>query len=124
MDLTEVEVVVEEEEEEECSICGLDLKVKYCHTLICNHTFHYECLMKTFITCNDSKSRMCPYCRNVCSHLPVVNGLKKINPTIHVPVPYKNTPCNKIIKRGARMGEECGKNCKLGYYVCGNHFKI
>lgn len=31
-----------------------------CHTLPCNHDFHYICLYKTF---RYSKLRECPYCR-------------------------------------------------------------
>ena len=36
-------------EEEECAICGILLKDKYSYTLNCNHKFHYECLMKSFM---------------------------------------------------------------------------
>ena len=32
----------------DCGICGLSIDDKFSHTLICNHTFHYECLIKTF----------------------------------------------------------------------------
>ena len=32
-----------------CSICGEDIDNKYKFTTECNHTFHYECLMNSFI---------------------------------------------------------------------------
>ena len=36
--------------EEDCAICGIPLNEKYTHNLSCNHKFHYECLLKTFIS--------------------------------------------------------------------------
>ena len=45
----EVVLVLEEvNEQEDCGICGCNLNDKFSHTLKCNHTFHYECLMKSF----------------------------------------------------------------------------
>ena len=35
--------------DEDCSICGLELKEKFCYELKCGHKFHYECLMKSFM---------------------------------------------------------------------------
>ena len=35
-------------ETEDCGICGLSIDDKFSYTLACNHTFHYECLMKSF----------------------------------------------------------------------------
>ena len=34
--------------DEECNICGDIDKYKYKIKLICGHTYHYECIMKTF----------------------------------------------------------------------------
>ena len=66
-------------EEVDCAICGLLLKDKYTHKLVCSHEFHYECLLKTFQLNNSSyhKKNHCPYCRHKCDYLPPVNGLKK-----------------------------------------------
>jgi len=36
----------------------------------------------------------------------------------------KNKPCRGILKKGKRKGQECGKNCKLGYEYCGTHLKF
>ena len=116
--------------EEDCAICGVALKDKYCHKLDCNHIFHYDCLMKTFLLYKNDKNKFCPYCRGNCGQqpLPMVNGLRKLHIGIHcVKINeinnYANEPCKTILKRGKRKGEECGKNCKLGYTTCVAHFK-
>ena len=116
-----------------CAICGDLLSDKINHKLDCEHVFHYECLLKSFGNHNAGKNRNCPYCRKQCSYLPLVNGLKKISIGIHCPLSGKeakteefkkyNSKCNHILKRGKNKGQECGKNCKLGYYVCNAHLK-
>ena len=73
--------------EEECSICGINLSDKFKTELNCNHIFHYECLMKTFMNQSNykhKKQNTCPLCRKNCGYLPIVNGLKKIIVGIHV----------------------------------------
>ena len=37
-----------EEEIPTCAICGDPEQDKYMVTLTCNHSFHYECIMKSF----------------------------------------------------------------------------
>ena len=114
-----------------CPICGDDLKNELCHTLECNHKYHYNCLLLTFknLRCNG-----CPYCRSKNNYLPIVNGLKKQIVGIHVSkaeelsdengvMKYNNVPCNALLKRGPNKGKECGKNCKLGYDKCRTHDK-
>jgi len=131
---------------EDCDICGLSLKKGYTHELSCSHKFHYECLLKTFrmnkTKYNELKKRnCCPLCRAPTGYLPIVNGLKKLEVGVHISrkdfinqkglneiysynlTHLNNTKCNVIIKRGKRKGEECGKNCKLGYDQCGVHLK-
>ena len=122
--------------EEDCSICGLELNEKYTHELSCGHKFHYECLMKTFIhtkTYKDNKNS-CPYCRDNCGYLPVVNGLKKLIVGVHFAkiqeftgdngvTKLKNNPCQFILTRGKNKGKQCGKNCCLGYDYCKIHKK-
>ena len=127
-------------EEIECNICGLELKDKFCHTLGCNHVFHYECLMKTFQSTNNNKltyKNSCPYCRKSCQYLPIVNGLKRIVPGVHcgnnnqsinesknILQENYSKPCQFILTRGKNKGNPCGKNCLLGYDYCSNHKKI
>ena len=103
-----------------CSICGDSLNSCYPQTLACNHTFHYECLQKSFKMGGNN----CPYCRSTSHLLPLVNGLKKINYKIHDTTnldSYENIKCNVILKTGKNSGSECGKFCKLGYFTCSRH---
>lgn len=125
-------------ESEDCGICGLSIKDKFSYTLVCNHTFHYECLMKSFnnipYTINKKKSNQCPYCRKNSEYLPLVNGLKKIIPGIHCSIESDtissknkelkekyNLKCDYILTRGKNKGNACGKNCSLGYNTCKTH---
>ena len=121
--------------DEECSICGLELKEKYQHKLPCNHVFHYECLLKTFISLNKDTykySNNCPYCRSPCDYLPVVNGLKKLIVGVHFEtvqeftdengiLKLKNNSCQYILKKGKNKGNQCNKKCFLGYEYCKIH---
>ena len=116
-------------EDEDCPICGLGYNEKHCHTLVCSHKFHYECLLKTF-TCNKHEKKRCPYCKTKCEKLPMVNGIKPVI-GIHYNtidelnnLEIKDNNCKHLMLRGKRKGEECGKNCKLGYNVCSIHFKF
>ena len=126
-------------EDLECNICGTNLKDKFCHTLDCNHIFHYECLMKTFQSTNNKLQykNSCPYCRKSCNYLPIVNGLRNIIPGIHCSKKIQNInesknilqdsyskPCQFILTRGKNKGKPCGKKCLLGYDYCGTHKKI
>lgn len=125
-----------ETESEDCGICGLSIKDKYSYTLACNHTFHYECLMKSFQNTHKYKKEYnhCPYCRKNSDYLPLVNGLKKVVPNVHC---FNNTSsikekkellknnysnkCEFILTRGKNKGNACGKNCSLGYNTCKTH---
>ena len=106
-----------------CSICGDDMDKEYTYTIkSCNHTFHYECLLKTFVyNVNEKK---CPYCRSDVELLPVVNGLKQLYKGIHDidnNKEYDTKYCEHILLKGKRKGEPCNKKCKLGYYKCKKH---
>ena len=130
----------------DCAICGLSLSDGYVHKLDCGHEFHYECLLKSFkskthgnYSYYKKSNNNCPYCRSPNNILPIVNGLKKIEVGIHIKVNdfYKNkglgtvynnklinlqnVTCKAILKKGKRVGETCGKSCKLGSYYCGSH---
>ena len=126
-----------ETEQEDCGICGLSIDEKFSHTLKCNHTFHYECLMKSFQNINKYKKNIynhCPYCRKNTDYLPLVNGLKNVVPNVHC---HNNTSnikekkeelknnysnrCEFLLTRGKNKGNSCGKNCSLGYNTCKTH---
>jgi len=122
--------------DEDCSICGLEFNEKFCYELKCGHKFHYECLMKSFmnITKINKSKNSCPYCRAPSDYLPVVNGLKKLIVGVHFETVQefsdengftknKNNPCQYILKRGKNKGNQCGKNCYLGYDYCKIHKK-
>jgi len=123
-------------ESEDCGICGLSIDDKFSHTLKCNHTFHYECLMKSFQSTHKYKKdyNHCPYCRKNTDYLPLVNGLKKVVPNVHcinttsnikekkeeLKNNYSNR-CEFLLTRGKNKGTPCGKNCSLGYNTCKTH---
>lgn len=125
---------------EECGICGLDLCDTFSYKLDCGHTFHYECLMKSFnnvsYTINKKKNNFCPYCRKNSRHLPLVNGLKKVLPGVHCSISggeiedkkellkekYSHK-CSFTLKKGKNKGNPCGKNCILGYGYCKVHLE-
>ena len=111
-------------EEKTCSICG-ETNNEYFHTLDCNHSFHYNCLLLSFKSMGNNH---CPYCRSDKNLLPVVNGVKKIVLGIHDIHPdevsnYKIQKCQKVLTRGKNKGKQCSRNCKLGYDFCGMHVK-
>ncbi len=114
-------------EETTCGICGDLLNEKYTHTLNCNHTFHYECIMKTF-QYNKKLYNQCPLCRQPSGLLPLVNSLPKLIKGIHYydnyPPHYESTKCQQILKSGKRKGCECGLTCMLGLNVCKRHHKF
>ena len=66
-------------EEKTCSICG-ETNREYFHTLDCNHSFHYNCLLLSF---KNMGNNHCPYCRTEVEYLPIINGLKKVIIGVH-----------------------------------------
>ena len=106
---------------ETCSICGEDDDFSIKHTMSCGHTFHYHCLFQTF---KNMRTNRCPYCRSGNHFLPLVNGVKKIEPYIHkVDQSFVNYKCQAIISRGPNKGKMCGKHCHIGYNYCKTHLK-
>lgn len=108
--------------DEDCAICGEHLSTKYSVSINCNHTYHYECIMKTFLS--SKIGNHCPLCRKGGGMLPIVNGLHKLNPRVHcidINVTYKSKPCSVILKSGKRKGFSCDSTCMLGYDMCKRH---
>ena len=115
--------VEQEKEELDCDICGEPHKCKHVHTLKCNHRFHYECIMKSYVASRD-KYNQCPLCRKKQGCLPIVNGLPKLIRGIHYideRPEYNAGTCNTVLKSGKRKGLECGSKCMLGFNVCSRH---
>jgi len=115
-----------EEEEICCDICGDPHKLKYVHTLKCNHSYHYECIMKSFM-CDRKRGNQCPLCRAKNGLLPLVNGLSKLTRGIHyndltkgLPV-YECKPCNAVLQSGKRKGQDCSAKCMIGQSICTRH---
>ena len=114
------------EEELCCDICGDLQSEKYVHTLKCNHSYHYECIMKSFM-CDRKRLNQCPLCRQCHGLLPIVNGLTKLTWGIHyvsnvtcLPE-WTNNPCNSTLKSGKRKGLQCGSKCMIGSPMCKRH---
>lgn len=106
---------------ETCSICGDNDEFSVTHTLKCGHTFHYQCLYLSF---KHMKTNRCPYCRSGNHFLPLINGVKKANYSIHqIDNNFQNKKCEAIIQRGPNKGKSCGKNCHLGFHCCKSHLK-
>ena len=115
-----------ESEENDCAICGEPLSEKYEYQLQCNHSYHYECIMKSFTT-NKYNKTQCPLCRKDGGLLPLVNGLTKLHIDIHYtdiyPSDYQSTLCNKILISGKRKGQCCNNKCMIGYEQCKRHIQ-
>jgi len=117
------------EEEICCDICGDPHSLKYVQTLKCNHSYHYECIQKSF-QCTRKKGNLCPLCRQHHGLLPIVNGLPKLMKGIHYVdltngfPEWTNTPCNCILKSGKRKGMECSAKCMLGFTSCKRHHTV
>ena len=110
-----------------CDICGDPHKLKHVQTLKCNHSFHYECILKSFI-CDRKKFNQCPLCRQCHGLLPLMNGLPKLVKNIHYtkeyPVDYTQVSCQVILKSGKRKGQGCQAKCMIGPYtnaMCKRH---
>lgn len=112
--------------DELCGICGDPLYTKYSISLPCNHNYHYECINDSCLLSKKMGCQTCPYCGYNFKVLKPVNGLKKLKYGVHWysesdTSHYTNVKCNHIMKRGKRVGEECGKYCQLGYTKCTVH---
>ena len=116
----------------ECYICGEIDKYKFSIKLNCGHTYHYECIMKTFEydkdTSNGKKknSNYCPYCSKDVGLLPIINGLNRPIKSIHYMIGEEKpkiyqVKCKGIIKSGKNKGKICNRKCMLGSEYCKLH---
>ena len=103
-------------DEKECLITGDWISIRDGIELDCKHFFKYDALMKE-IDINKGKVPQikCPYCRSIFKGvLPYREGyLKQHN--VNYPLKYciyKNE-CSRIISRGKRKGQKCGKSCEF-----------
>jgi hypothetical protein len=107
-----------------CDICGDPSNEKYVVALHCKHSFHYECIMKSF-QCVKKSHNQCPLCRQNHGLLPIVNGLPRLYRGIHYidsyPTDYKQTRCSTIMKSGKRKGSPCDAKCMVGLDICKRH---
>jgi len=115
---------ISENEEPCCDICGDLQKDKYVLTLKCKHSYHYECILKSFMS-DRKRHNQCPLCRQTHGLLPLVNGLTKISKGIHYlneyPIDYVKSPCQVILQSGKRKGFTCGSKCMIGLTMCKRH---
>jgi hypothetical protein len=106
-----------------CIICGEELNKKFSIKMdcSCNSEYHYECI---FTTLKNDKYNKCPYCAKPYLKLPLINGLKRIDPKVHKideNNEFESVKCQAILKSGKNKNNKCDKNCKLGYYTCARH---
>ena len=115
--------------------------------LDCGHVFHHKCILATFKTnlINNKKTRRCPFCREVSSHLPLQ---KYIFPLRNIHKEYElikgflhkgdfdsiyklskkynfmnKDKCHAIVTTGNNRGTQCKKSKKDGHDFCFIHQK-
>lgn len=114
-----------ERENELCLICGLEIEdgsQDEGHTLSCNHTFHYQCLVLDFNIMgregNSKDGNKCPLCRHSIGFLPLKEPyLKKPVPFAHYIVkkkPLSSTIINLIKGKGIKKAKKKIKTDCLG----------
>lgn len=108
--------------EDICGICGDDYSCEIKYTLNCspcNHSFHYNCLIDTFL--HTKYSNTCPYCRQHVGYLETPENRTPINKINGEDFPkYK---CIATLKSGKNKGNECGACVQPSYLYCKRHVK-
>ena len=111
--------------DEPCGICGdeYDNKLNIRYALKCNHVFHYNCLISTFMYSHKYYNQ-CPSCTKKVGYLSVPHNrtpIKKINGyTINL----AKCKCKAKLKSGKRMGLECNAKVVPSYIHCKRHLKL
>lgn len=115
--------------------------------LDCNHVFHHKCILATYKTnlINNKKTRRCPFCRKVSTHLPLAKymfPLRNIHSEYEMIKGYLHTgdfeaiyklskeynflnhdKCHAIVTTGNSRGNQCKKSKKDGFNFCFLHYK-
>jgi hypothetical protein len=129
---------------ETCGICAESIDENNMQILKCCHKFHYDCIVKEFISQLDNyqirKKLICPYCREQNGKLPMKPGF----------IPVKNVTenynyfftllkqemyddlkpffdekrCHSILKTGINKGSQCSRKHKNGSLFCNSHKKF
>lgn len=109
-------------EEDICYIC-YDVNNENSIQLKCNHTFHYDCILSSFLR----EPRLCPYCRQIHGYLtlkknmtPIQNIHKEFGITLYSPFYYEPIKCKGILK----SGHSCNFKPKFKSNYCGKHQKM
>lgn len=121
-------------------------------TLICNHTFHYDCILNTYKNykkwkssfyqtpnLSTNKKRTCPYCRGYGGYLYLKPGMIPIE---HIHKEYKKyieaianndidelkkyllaDKCFAILKTGINKNKQCSRNKLSSNVYCRIHLK-
>ena len=131
-----------EANENECPIC-YDVLDDTTEILKCNHKFHYNCIMKTYMHQLDKSSmpfRECPFCRNLGGELtgrPGTIPIKGIHKNYNAFLDsiknldgeellkyFNDGKCYAIVKNGDNKGLQCKSASKPNSKFCGRHHKI
>ena len=75
------------EQDHVCSICKESYDIDSKTTLLCNHSYHYDCILEAFkyaAHANGKDVRSCPLCRQYGGFLPKKKGVSYIN-LVHMP---------------------------------------
>jgi len=115
--------------------------------LDCQHVFHYGCILATFKTNlnNNRKTRRCPFCREVTSHIPLgkyMFPIRNIHSEYELIKKYlhrgdfqaiyelskkynflNTNKCHAIVTTGNNRGTQCKKTKKDGFDFCFIHYK-
>ena len=113
------------------------------YKLICNHVFHYDCIIEAFLNNkkNNINNLQCPYCRNYSNMLSLKSGIipikgihKEYNDIAGLEIdiitlinfynlkmiPHK---CVMIIKKGENKGRQCCRNIFEDTKFCKLHLR-
>ena len=118
----------EDDQENECLVCYDQLTSENTITLLCNHKFHYECIVKSY-TMNTNKKKNCPYCRRNGGWLKLPENHTPIR-NVHKEYYLKKkllTCCKAILQSGPNKGKQClnkAKVCYGGYCGCHKKYNI
>ena len=119
--------IVQHDAQEECEICGDVMSAEQKHTLKCNHSFCYDCLLDSFkgTNCNynyTTNHRICPYCRMGSGFLPMRPGYSYVK-NVHPPSCrfVQKIQCKGCYKSGKSKGLPCTTMVDKNIGYCKRH---